>query len=167
MPNYATRQELANYIDPDADYPTPPDNAGVLLRIASDLVADAISGAVYEVDADDLPVDGRYRDAVRRATCEQASAWSLNGIDPRRGAAGLKPIVTTKSLNGASTSYGQSAPVQQAIVDLARGTVLTSQAFGILDRAGLITSSVQTGTPYAGNVIDERPYDPTTGRLIS
>lgn len=141
---YATPEELARYIEPDAAEPQPVKDATVLLRHASGLVTDAISGAVYATTAEGLPTLQSVLKAVKDATCEQAQAWALNGIDPRKGTAALKPIVTTKALAGASVSYGQSADVQQAIVDLASGLSLTAPAYLILENAGLITNRVGT-----------------------
>lgn len=142
--DYATPAELAAYIAPDAITPTPPPLASVLLRSASRLVRGMIAGAVYRVDVNELPVLPLLRDALRDATCEQASAWAANGIDPRPGAAGLKPIVTTKSLDGMAVSYGQSAAIQAATVALAGGVTLTDAAWQILDNVGLISNRVAT-----------------------
>lgn len=162
---YATPTELANYLDPDAAQPPVPPLATVLLRTASQLVADAISGAVYSTDPDGLPTDARQRAAVRDATLEQAAAWSTNDIDPRRGAAGLKPIVTTKSVQGVAVSYGQSAAIQDALVDLAAGTSLIPAAWAYLHNAGLISNRVRPSWGVEQFSVAQRHYDPLTGDL--
>lgn len=154
---YATPTELALYIDPDATNPTPPPLATVLLRTAAALVQRAIAAAVYTVDADELPTDPILRAAVKNATCEQASAWSINDIDPRKGAAGLKPIVTTKALDGVSVGYGQSAPIQQALVELAAGDSLTSAAWLYLSNAGLISNRASTTNANLGRAYNLTP----------
>lgn len=149
MPVYATPAELATYLDPDAPEPVVPPLASVLLRMASALVADAIAAARYAVDAAELPTKPDLLAAVKAATCEQAAAWSVNNIDPRKGTVGLKPIVTTKSLGGQAVSYGQSAAIQAATVALAAAQDLTAPALAILDLAGLLSNRVTTGGLYA------------------
>lgn len=141
---YATADELAAYMEPDTDPPTPITNGTVLVRSASALVTSAIAAAQYRTDDDGMPTDATLVQALKDATCEQAQAWSLNNIDPRLGAAGLKPIVTTKSLGGAAVSYGQSAAIQDALVALAAGDTLIPSAFDILANAGLISNRVGT-----------------------
>lgn len=163
---FATKEQLAAYIEPDVQNPPVPDKAVVRLRAASGLVSDHIAGAIYATDTEGLPTDPVKLAAVRDATLEHAQALVLNNIDPRIGSAGLKPIVTTKALGGASVSYGQSAPVQQAVVALAEGRELVPSALAILQRAGLISN--RAGRPGGGVEyfnIQQRYYDPLTGDL--
>lgn len=145
---YATAAELATYMDPDAEMPAAVPLATVLIRHASTLVVGATAGATYRTDVDGFATDERTAAALKEATLEQASAWAINDIDPRKGAAGLNPIVTTKSLGDAAVSYGQSAAIQEAIVALASGTSLTDRAYDILRNAGLISNRVGTTVPY-------------------
>lgn len=168
MMQYATPAELAHHLDPDNLAPEIPTLATVLLRRASELVRDATAGAQYPVDSDGYPTVPSTIAAFRDATCEQAASWSLHGIDPRKGRAGAKLVVTTKALLGGSIGYGQSAGVQDAIEDLSAGDTLAESAWQILRRAGLISNRVSAASTSAwiGDP-DPRPYDPTTGRFIS
>ena len=156
---FATPAELAHYMDPDASTPTVPPLATVLLRSASNLVIQATAAARYPND-EGVARSERIRNALRDAACEQAQAWSINGVDPRKGAASLKPIVTTKALAGASVSYGQSAAIQDAIVKLHQADELVPSAWAILDNAGLISNRVRTGPDWG------KAYDATEGILV-
>lgn len=152
--NYATPAELATYLDPDSENPTPPPLATVLVRKASQLVLDATAGAPYGVDEDGYPVDAYLRNAMREATLEQASAWSLHGIDPRKGAAGAPRRVSSKALNGAQASYVADPQADTALSALWAGDSLTSAALAVLRNAGLITTRVNGGRRWPS-----RPYD--------
>lgn len=164
---YATPGELATYLDPDNPASEPPANATILIRAASALVGDAIAGAIYPVDDDDYPTEVRVARALSQATCEQASAWHLAGIDPRKGIGQGGPVIASKSLDGASVSYVANNAAAQARSDLEAGNVLTSAAWRILDNAGLLTSAVvTTGNRGGDNYVMTRPYDPTTGRFL-
>lgn len=149
---YATPQQLAAYMNPDAVSPQPPQNATVLLRTASGLVADAIVGGIYATDGEGNATDPVIASAIRDATCEQAQAWSLNGIDPRQGTTQTARRVASKSLAGASVSYEAGSGGADYLDALASGTELTEGAWAILRRAGLISNRVVTGG-YS------RPYD--------
>lgn len=159
MIEYATPEALAAHIDPDAESPAPPPKARKLIRAASALVTEAISGAVYSTNPLGLPTAPGVLQAVRDATCEQAAAWAAANIDPTAGAASLKPIPTTKALAGASVSYGQSADIQAALVELAEGKTLIPSAWAILANAGLISSRVGTA-PSWGRHYDLTPTSP-------
>lgn len=167
MTPYATPTELAHYMDPDADpVPAPPALATVLLRSASQLVADAIAAKVYAVDSDGLPTVSAQLAAVKDATCEQAQAWSLNGIDPRKGPAQVARRVSSKSAIGISVSYVADPNSDSYLSDLARADSLTSAATTILDNAGMLSNRVGTG----GNGTEswnrtQRYYDPLSGDL--
>jgi hypothetical protein len=163
---YATPAELAAYIDPDAVAPAPPALATVLLRSASQLVLDAIAAARYAATAEGLPKDATLLAAVQNATMEQASAWSLHSIDPRKGAASAARRVASKSLTGVAVSYVKDDAADTAASELASGKSLTRPAWLILDNAGLISNRVRTGS---GGVetfnVAQRYYDPLTGAL--
>lgn len=159
MIEYATPDELASHIDPDADDPTVPPKARKLIRRASALVSEAISGAVYSTNPQGLPTAPDVLEAVRDATCEQAAAWAAANIDPTAGAAALKPIPTTKALVGASVSYGQSADIQAALVELAEGKTLIPSAWSILVNAGLVSNRVGTA-PSWGRHYNLTPTSP-------
>lgn len=161
---YATPQELAAWIDPDAAEPEVPERATVRLRAASALVADAIAGAAYDVDAEDMPRDSGLRRAVREATLEHAAALVAAGIDPTRGPDQVARKVSSKSVLGMSTSYvASSADDYQA--QLAAGDTLVHAAWATLRRAGLLRAVVNGGTGLRLSIIHEQTYDPTTGAL--
>lgn len=167
MIQYATPAELAHHIDPDAPTPTPPPLATVLLRTASGLVRGATAGAVYSTDAEGVPTAPHIAAAFRDATCEQAAAWSLHGIDPRKGRASAQRTIASKSLLGGSVSYAADTRADQARSDLASGETLTDAAWQILRQAGLTTSSIQTaGYGVLVDTSETRAYDPTSGRFI-
>jgi hypothetical protein len=163
---YATPAELAAYLDPDAVTPVVPPLATVLLRSASQLVLDAIAGAVYRADVAGLPTDPGTLAAVKNATMEQASAWSLHGLDPRKGAAQASRRIASKSVTGVSVTYVADPAADGYLSDLAGGQSLTSAAYRFLLNAGLISNRARTGS---GGVetfnVAQRYYDPLTGAL--
>lgn len=165
MPLYATPDELAVYMHPDTEDPQPPADATVLLRTASGLVASAIASARYATDGDDLPTDPRKRDAVRDATMEQASAWAIHGLDPRKGAAQVERRVSSKSIGPASWSYESGSAADAAMDALASGERLTSAALGILDAAGLLSGRLTVSRAVERFPIHTVPYNPLTGEL--
>lgn len=144
MLTYATPEELAAWIDPDAD-PTParPTNAAKLLRTASGLVDDALIASLYATDDTGLPTMPKVLQAVKDATCEQAAAWVLAGIDPALGASQLKRVVQSKSLSGVSVTY-QASLSDAYKATLADARELTPAAWSILQRAGLLTNRANT-----------------------
>lgn len=163
---YATPAELAQFLDPDAAEPPVPPLATVLLRSASQLVLDAIAAATYRTDAEGKPTDADTLTAVKNATMEQASAWSLHGIDPRKGAVQVNRRIASKSVTGVSVSYVADPAADSYLSDLASGRALTSAAHLFLVNAGLISNRVRTGS---GGVelfnVAQRYYDPLTGDL--
>lgn len=163
MEPYATPEELAAYVHPDDDPPAAVPDATVLLRSASQLVTDAIAGAVYAVDDDGHPTLAANLTAVKDATMEQASAWSLNGIDPRLGEQQVARRIKSKSLgNGAaSTTYEDGS---SDLLRLASGQYLTDAAWLILANAGLTSNRASTnGGAVERFNVEQRYFDPTTG----
>lgn len=165
MTPYADAAELAAYIDPDTEAPPVPPLATVLLRSAQHLVLDAIAAAVYSTDANEHATDVPTYDAIKTAIMEQASAWSLHGIDPRKGAVQAPRVVASKSLLGGSVSYVADPTRDGYLTDLASGQSLTQAAWTILRNAGLISNRVSTGGGVETFNIAQRAYDPTTGVL--
>lgn len=164
---YATKEQLADWMDPDADPPAIPPLATVLLRSASALVRSAASGAVYTVGADGFATDARVRTALREATCEQAQAWSIHGIDPRKGAAAGQDakVVGAKSAMGLSVTYVADAAAAADLAALRAGDTLVGSAWRILEQAGLVTNTIDgTGASYA-RPVSVTPFDPITGTL--
>jgi len=167
MTPYADAADLAHYMDPDAETPAVPPLATVLLRSAQQLVLDATAGAVYSVDANEHATDVPTHDAIKDAIMEQASAWSLHGIDPRKGAGQAPRQVASKSLLGGSVSYVADPARDTYLSDLASGQQLTTAAWTILRNAGLISNRVTTGAGrgVGGVIVEQVPYDPVTGVL--
>lgn len=135
---YATPADLA--APPWSSSPT---NAAALLRAASGLATRATRGAVYAVDATGMPSAPSVANAFRDAACSQAVTWAALGIDP--AAVGIETgagrVVASKGLGPASVSYAgaDAAAARRAQV----ATSLTAEALGILEAAGLLTSSVR------------------------
>jgi hypothetical protein len=144
MIEYATKSDLARWLDPDSPDPVEPPLASVLVRSASALVGDVIAAAVYATSPDGTPSDARLRTAVREATCEQAAAWSLHNIDPRKGATSGPKRVASKSMGGTSITYATDAGADAALSALVSGRVLVSSARLILEQAGLTSSAITT-----------------------
>lgn len=166
MTPYADAADLAAYMDPDNSTPTPPPLATILLRSAQQLVLDAIVAAVYAVDANEHATSVPIHDAIKAAIMEQASAWALHSIDPRMGAGQAPRQVSSKSLLGGSVSYVADPARDTYLSDLASGQHLTTAAWTILVNAGLISTAIRSASGYVGGVIvDQVPYDPTTGQL--
>ncbi len=164
MTVYATAAELAAYMDPDSANPATPPLATVLLRAASALVDDETSGAIYTADENGMPTALPVLTAFKAATMEQASAWSIHGIDPRKGAGGVARRVSSKALGGAQVSYVADAAADTYLSDLASGAHLTDAAWRILHNAGLISTRVITGANgHERFNVSQRTYDPITG----
>lgn len=139
---YADSADLAAYTGVAA-----PANATQLLRFASMLVRRVTSQAFYAVDETGLPTDADVLTAFRDATCAQANAWSLNGIDPAAGVAGVGGVVVKKSLGSASVDYAVDSSVAAEQARLAGGG-LTLEAMLILRNYGLLANNVVSDYPY-------------------
>lgn len=171
-PIYATPDELAVYItgDPDATAGANAPLYTTRLRSASRLVTRAIESAVYTTDADNLPTDAGKRDAVREATCEQASAWLAADLDPAAGVGQVARRAKSKSLSGpggtASVTYEDDAAQRDALLALASGEELTPAAWDILVTAGLVSNRVTTiGRGGRDVYLVGTEYDILTGAL--
>lgn len=161
---YATAAELAAYMDPDSESPAIPPLATILLRSASELVLDATAAAVYVTDENGMPTHLDTLTAFKAATMEQASAWSVHGIDPRKGAGGAQRRVASKGLGGATVSYTADPAADTYLSDLASGAHLTLAAWRILNNAGLISNRVETGARGGERFnVAQRTYDPVAG----
>lgn len=147
---YATPAQLANYLagrdldDTSDPVPTPPDDAEVLLRRASSLVASAIRATLYDVDNDGLPLDVEQAAVLSEATCAQAAAWSINNVNPLAGRAGATKDIAAKSGGGVSVTYASYADDAKARSDLASGDVLVSESLRVLDAGGMLSTAVQS-----------------------
>lgn len=122
---YATKADLGD---------DPPGDADRLIRRASRLADEHARTARYRVGEDGMPLDAVVRDAFRDAVVEQVRMWTVLGVDPSLGAAGVtrKPgPATTKSIGSASVTYQVSA---SAVADLAAAThTLSPSAADALD----------------------------------
>ena len=134
---YATPEELTAWLAPT---PAPADAAG-LLRSASGLIRSETKTALYATDADGYPSDPGIRAAFKDATCAQAKFWADHTIDPALGPAGVTPAATSKSIGGASISYGTDPATAAARAGLPG--VMAPDAWYILNDAGLLGGAVQ------------------------
>lgn len=134
MFSYATFADAIAY-DPMADWP---ENTHRLLASASRLVRSATRTAIYDADATGMPSNVDLKAAFVEATCAQALAWVILGVDPTAGPASITGagVATSKSIGKASISY--AAP-RAAAVDEAAATVTTlvPDALWCLESAGL------------------------------
>ncbi|GAB3598654.1 hypothetical protein GCM10027586_00820 [Kineococcus gypseus] len=136
MQLHASTNDLLGWLD-DGELPR---NAERLLRSASLLVTDATRAAVYPTRPDGTPLVQATSDALRDATCAQVAAWLALGIDPAKGAAGVAPQASSKSIGGASVQYAVYASTAEAAARSA--TTLCDEAARLLAHAGLLTAQV-------------------------
>ncbi|WP_344677231.1 hypothetical protein [Saccharopolyspora taberi] len=104
---YATRAELVAYAPADAVIPDEPEASRLLAR-ASEAVEELTFTAIYDTDADGMPVDPEDVAAFRDATCAQAVHWLETGDES--GQAGQWGTVSIGSVslsrNGAGNADG-------------------------------------------------------------
>ncbi|MGW0854173.1 hypothetical protein [Streptomyces sp. NPDC002690] len=121
---YATEQEFAAFLDPDAA----PPNARRLLDTASDQVDELIHYAVYEVDTEGNPTSVKVADALTKATIYQAQYLATTGDET-----GANANVSSMSQGGLSISRS---------VGGSRGSGRTPRysenALGVLKAQGLL-----------------------------
>lgn len=134
MPVYATSSDLDAYATTEGV--TVPAGAAGKLRSASRLIRHETKTARYTADTAGLPTDTALLAAFRDATCAQALYWAGLGIDPVKGAAGVRPIAAQKSIGGTSIGYQVYASTAEANANAA--SVLGPDAWYILDDAGLL-----------------------------
>ena len=132
---YATEEDLV-----DAKV-TVPENAAGLLRSASFLIRSSTKTARYRTNGEGMPSEPFISAAFRDATCAQVKFWADMGVDPTQGAAGVKPLAASKSINGASVQYSTYVSTAEARANAA-GT-LGPDAYYILEDAGLLGGAVQ------------------------
>jgi hypothetical protein len=124
---YATTQEYEAFTGQPA-----PSNITRLLARASRLVSAATRAALYDVDASGYPSDTDIRAAFRDATSAQAAEWAK-----REAAADGSSDDPTASPWTTIGAGGLSFSRQSAPVAASEDTVLTPEAFEILDELGL------------------------------
>ncbi len=98
---YAT---VAQYQAWAMDMLTPTDLVTMYLRRASEIIDEALIGAVYPVDADSMPTNASHIDLFMRATCAQTQFMIANA-DP----ANVKPQYASTSMGGVSQTRTASA----------------------------------------------------------
>ena len=155
MPIYATTAQVAKYITGDVAGALPA-NVGRMIRKASGFVAYAVRGAVYAVDAEDLPVDAKKREALSEAVSAQVAAWVDNGVDPISPGV-VEQRVASKSLGGASVTYEVDAGKVAYRAQLATANSLVGDAMRILDAAGMLTTNVRAAATGWGREYDITP----------
>jgi len=127
---YATPEEYAAWLAPEAEAPTPPAGAARALRAASGRIDELLIAAVYDTDEDGKPTETAHIEALRDATCAQADYQQATGDPYSTGATGQWASV---SIGSASLSRGQAAGGGTA-----GASTYSSEAEGILQRAGLV-----------------------------
>lgn len=132
---YATPADLAAW----SGQPTP-DNAARLLREASIRVRAATMRDLYDTAPSGLPALDDLSGAMRDATCAQAEAWSVAGVDPTGGVAADQAVVAKTALDGAAVEF-DAAAITAARAELL-GPGLTSTALAILRSVGLASAAV-------------------------
>lgn len=133
-PVYATPQEYADWLHPETapGTETPPAGAERALRAASGRIDELLISAYYDTDAAGLPTDADVAEALRDATCAQADYQAGIGDKNSTGTAGQWGSV---KLGSASMARGSTAGGVTKTP-----SKYSSEAYGILQRAGLIPS---------------------------
>lgn len=137
----ASPQELAEWTLSVA-----PANAPQILRGCTSLVLAATKTAVYATDpATGLATDTVVKNALRDATCIQASAWVALNIDPATGGAmQTGKTVKRKKIGTAEVEYSESEAKAVAAARFAAYTELVPEALAYLRNRGLITATVRS-----------------------
>lgn len=125
MPVYATEEQLAEWLDVNE----PPAGAGRALQDASLDVDTLLIGAVYSVDEQGAPTAQTVIDALRDATCAQAT-FKPKGSNLPSDDGGK---VTSVKVDKVSKAYATN-PATGAVIE----EKYSSQAVAILRIAGLV-----------------------------
>lgn len=137
MPVYATPQEYADWLHPEAEPgdEDPPAGAERALRAASRWVRQLTKTALYAVTLDGLPADEGTLAVFTEATCAQA-AYAKSIGDPY--GVGAAAVWSSLRLGSASMTRGQKAGGGTDDPDPVGPEVVL-----ILQQAGLIPGDVQ------------------------
>ncbi|QMV84091.1 hypothetical protein HW450_06760 [Corynebacterium hindlerae] len=125
---FCTREKLAEFVSEI------PDDADVLLQLASLLAARETRAALYDTDPAGMPTDPDVIDAMAEAVAVQVREWVQSGVDPVAGYLGTKGEVASSSIDGASVSF---ATKDSESVRLALSS-LCPMAVAVLADAGLV-----------------------------
>jgi hypothetical protein len=127
---YATVQQ---YRDVTKDEATPDDRVEMWLQLASEALDIALIGAIYKVDADEMPTDPKVAGVFVRACCRQAQ-YEIANNDPAQ----VKDQYTSSSVGG--VSYGRAASATgRALPPLAPRALAILQVAGVLPGAPMIS----------------------------
>ena len=127
---YATEEQFEAWLAPDAV----PDGAARLLRSASRDVDEMLLTAVYPVDSDGMPTVAAHEDAIREATCLQASHRAEHGDEIDMATSGVSVSLGPLSFGSAFTSGPK--PTQPI-------PYWNPEAYRVLRLAGLIPGAVR------------------------
>jgi hypothetical protein len=119
-----------------------PDNATVLLREATRMVAEASSTAYYDTDANGMATDTVTAQALNQATCIQAAAWNAIGYDPLTGGVQVAAVKVAKGIGSARVQYADAAQAAAARAAAING--LVPAAVQVLELNNLLTPRVWT-----------------------
>lgn len=118
-----------------------PANAVPLLRSASSLILEATSHAYYAVDPlTGLSTDAQVAGILRDATCIQAAAWAILGVDPLAGGVLTSQVTSAKKIGSASITYADATQAADARADAIAG--LVPDAHRLLEQNNLLTPRV-------------------------
>ena len=126
---YAT---LGQYLTRENDQLTPDDLVSYHLMIASEVIDEALIGAVYPTDADGMPTVAAHIDIFMRACCAQV-AYQLANADPQS----VKPQYSSASMAGVTQARTASAQ-GGAIPRLATRAARILHVAGVLGTAPLV-----------------------------
>lgn len=117
-----------------------PANILHVLRGCTTLVLEATQGVIYDVDPlTGLATDTAVREALRDATCIQASAWVALNIDPATGGVmqSSKAVKSKKLLSGA-VEYSDAEVQKATKARAAAYTALVPEAVRFLQQRNLL-----------------------------
>lgn len=143
---FATADDLAAWLPSTVSMPDDPNS---LLRSASLLIAEATNTSYYDtvnqddptnlnVIVDSLPSDPTILQAFNDATCAQATAWLVLGINPATGGVIVSATKTSVGIGSGRITYADAAAAASARAESL--TTLVPEAERVLRAVGLITS---------------------------
>lgn len=134
-PIYATLAEYRDWLDDQTV-----DVSDALFARASEIIDEALIGAVYAVDTvTQKPTDTAELEAVRDATCAQVQWLLANGDTTGTGS-----DATYKTVSIGSVSLGERTNAVASSVTTVSGVPLAPGVVRVLRVAGLLPASVMT-----------------------
>lgn len=132
LPAPGVYASVAQYRAWSADQFTPNDLVTTALRRATEVIDRVLIGAVYQTDADGMPIDAGVLNVFMRATCAQAQFILANN-----DFANVKSQYSSTSMGGVSQTRASSAQ-NQMFPPVAPQAAAILQVAGVLPSAPLI-----------------------------